>query len=192
MFKNLVLSLFASVLVCSQAEATTITYNATPSAGLSFDLLFEVTNDTLGSDIEEFTIFFELGTFENLSNAVMPVDWDPLLIEPDPGIPDDGFADFLALGTPIGIGETLGGFGLSLELIGTSLPVILAFDVIDPNTFGILDSGFATLTSSVPDPEPVPAPATLWLLLTGIFCTIFSISTASCSTSSIPLRALPI
>ncbi|MEM9494991.1 MAG: hypothetical protein AAGA09_03225 [Pseudomonadota bacterium] len=167
MIKKFISIVAVSILFCVQANATTITYSATPNGASSFDLLFEVTNDTLGSDIEEFTIFFDLGVFENLRDPTSPTDWDPLLIQPDAGIPDNGFADWLAFGAPIGIDETLGGFGLTLDLIGSSLPMMLAFDIIDPNTFDILDSGFASLVSGGPDPAPIPVPATFWLFLTG-------------------------
>ena len=166
MYKLITAAIVAGFLSVGSALATTITYTATPAGGSSFDAVFEVTNDTLGSSIEEFTIFFDVGVFENLRNAVSPTDWDPLLIDPDSGIPDDGFADWLALGTSLGVGETLGGFGLTFDLIVGSLPDMLAFTIIDPNTFDILDEGFATLING--GVSDVPLPAAMWVFLVGL------------------------
>lgn len=166
--RKFALAAFAAFLLpITSASATTITYTASPTGGSTYNLEFEVTNDTLGAPIEEFTIFFGFNEFENLANAGAPTDWDPLLIQPDTGIPDDGFADWLALGTPLGVGETLGGFSLSVGLIATTLPEMLAFTIIDPFTFDILDEGFATLAMTMP-PSEIPLPAAMWMFLAGL------------------------
>ena len=89
-----------------EANATVIFYEVQNLGGTTWEYSYTVENDTLGSDIEEFTIYFDLGLYENLVVVSTPADWDPLVIEPDANIPDDGFYDALALSAGISGGNT--------------------------------------------------------------------------------------
>jgi len=153
-----------SIALISSAHATVVSYTLTNLGGNDFSAEFSVTNDTLGIPIEEFTIFFPVGDYENISILSSPLDWDGIEIQPDPGIPDDGFADWLALGAPIAVDATLGGFVAAFTFLGSGMPGDFLFDVIDPNTFDILDSGTAVLASA---PE-VPLPGAVWLFVAGL------------------------
>jgi len=152
------------IALLASAHATIVTYTLNNLGGNDFSAEFTVTNDTLGTPIEEFTIFFPLGEYENLSITNSPTDWDGLAIEPDLGIPDDGFADWLALGTPIDGGATLSGFVVAFTFLGSGMPGDFLFDIVDPNTFDVLDTGVATLATA----SEIPIPGAVWLFAAGL------------------------
>ncbi len=148
----------------SSAQAAIVTYALTSLGGNDYSVEFSVENNTLGAPIEEFTIFFPVGDYENISILASPLDWDGLAIEPDIGIPDDGFADWLALGAPIAVDATLGGFVAMFTYLGSGAPGDFLFDIIDPNTFATLESGVATLAAGT----PIPIPGAVWLFGVGL------------------------
>ena len=157
----------AAFIVClSSAHAAVVSYTLTSLGGSDWSAEFSVTNDTLGAPIEEFTIFFPVGDYENISIAGSPSDWDGLAIDPDPGIPDNGFADWLALGSPLGVGETLSGFVATFTYLGSLEPGDFFFTVIDPVTFATLESGVAALADV---PTEIPLPGAMWLFVAGLF-----------------------
>ena len=159
------LKLIQTILVTSllfggfTARATTVFYEASNISGNTWEYSYTVNNDMLTVDIEEFTIFFDVGLYENLVATSTPVDWDPLVIQPDPFIPDDGFYDALALAAGISPGNSLGGFGVQFDYLGAGTPGVQGFDIVDPFTFDVLDSGFT---------QVVPLPAAIWLFVTGL------------------------
>ena len=109
--------------------------------------------------------YFDLGIYENLSISASPADWDGIAIDPDPlFLPDDGFADWLALGAVIGLGETLGGFSVQFDFLGADPPGPGAqfWEIVDPVTFDPLASGFTALVA-------VPEPSSITLLAFGLF-----------------------
>jgi len=149
------------LLIAPQLWATTVTYDAMNIAGNTWQYTYNVTNDTLGQDIGEFTIFFDVNLYQNLTSAIAPVDWDPLVIQPDPVLPDDGFYDALALVAGLPSGNSLTGFSVVFDFLGAGTPGDQTFSVIDPITFATLDSGFTQATA-------VPVPAAFWLFGSGL------------------------
>lgn len=159
------LSFFVVLLfLCLPIYATTITYEATNISGSQWECTYSVTNDTLGADIEEFTIYFDLGLYDNLVATDTPYDWDPLVINPDPNIPDDGYYDALAWSVGIAPGETLSGFTVMFDYLGPDAPGSQYFEVVDAWTWEVLDSGDTVHAAA----EPVPEPATFFLIGTGL------------------------
>jgi hypothetical protein len=156
------------VLAGSSVSATMINYDINNLAGNTWEYTYTVSNDTLGVDIKEFTIFFEVGLFENLVASSTPLLWDPLTIQPDPGLPDDGFYDALALGPGIAPSDSLGGFSVQFDFLGAGTPGSQFFEVIDPSTFNTLDSGFT---------QVIPLPAAIWLFASGLIG-VFGLSVA--------------
>lgn len=145
----------------TSAMATTVGFTATNLTGNTWEVAYTITNDTLAQDIDEFTIFFDANLFQNLTVGNTPADWDPLVIQPDPGLPDDGFYDALALVAGIAPGATLSGFSVVFDFLGSGTPGAQPFDIVDPVTFDALDSG--TTQRAV-----VPVPAALWLFGSGL------------------------
>ena len=151
------------LLLASSAFADTITYTTSFIAGITWQYDYEVENTgSTGGDIEEFSIYFDLGLYENLSISASPVDWDGIAIQPDPFLPDDGFADWLALSVGIGIGETLGGFSVGFDFLGTGTPGAQFWEIFDFD-FDIVASGTTELGAVA-----VPEPSSITLLAFGL------------------------
>jgi hypothetical protein len=142
------------------SEATVVTFEVASLGGNSYEYTYFVVNDTLGVDIEELAVYFDVDLFENLQTATAPADWDPLIIQPDPVLPDDGFLDVLALASGIAPGGSLGAFTIRTDFLGTGTPGRQPFEILDPSTFTVLDSGFTVPAGA----GAVPEPAALWLL----------------------------
>ena len=155
----------ALILFFQNSYATNITYDIQNIAGNTWEYAYTVVNDALSVDIEEFTVYFDLGLYENLVVTSIPADWDPLVIQPNPLVPDDGLYDALALVSGIAPGGSLGGFGVQFDFLGAGMPGGLLFDVVDPDTYASLDSG---VTQSSTVPEPASEPAVVWLLCSGL------------------------
>jgi hypothetical protein len=65
----------------------------------------------------------------------------------------------LALGLGIAPNTVLSGFSVEFDFLGAGIPSSQLFDIIDPNTFAVLESG----TTS-----PVPIPGSIILMLSGL------------------------
>lgn len=145
------------------ASATTVTYTTTNVSGNTWQNTYTVANDgTLSIPIEEFTIFFNYTLYANLMLATAPAGWDPLAIDPDTNIPDDGFYDALSLSPADAInpGNALSGFSIQFDYLGTGSPGSQPFDIIDPLTFNTIDQGATT--------QVIPLPAAAWLFISGL------------------------
>ncbi len=158
------LGLVALCLGAVPAQATIITYEVANIAGNTFEYSYTVENDTLATDIEQFAVYFEVGLFENLSTPDAPAGWDPIVIQPDPGLPDDGFYDVLALFAGIAPGDTLGGFTVQADFLGAGSPGSQPFDIIDPLSFATIDTGFTVPAGVIAIPEP----GSLWIMGLGL------------------------
>jgi len=160
------LSLF---LFGNSAIANIITYTVDNIGGNTWQYNYTVTNE-LAFDIEEFTVYFDLGLYENLAVTGSAVDWDPLVIQPDPLLPDDGFFDALALVAGIAPGDSLGGFSVSFDFLGVGTPGDQFFDIVDPFTFDSLASGITELRDA---DVSVPEPTSTSLIALGLFLIAF-------------------
>ena len=153
----------AAAALCAftgSANAAFIQYATTDLGGGSWQYDYTVGQDAEeGFDIEQFTVFFDLGLYSDLLVEGSPLDWDGLEVQPDPELPDDGFADWLALGFGIAPGSSLSGFSVAFTWLGQGTPGAQRFDIIDPISFEALRSGVTT---------PVPEPGTLGLLGLGM------------------------
>jgi hypothetical protein len=156
----LIFGIWASLV--SLAGATTITYQLNDLGSGSWEYIYSVTNDTLLTDIEEFTVYFDYGLYSNLSVDNQKPNWDGLTVQPDLflGLPTIGYFDTARLVAGIAPGGTEGGFQVSFTWLGAGTPGTQFFEVVDPDNFNVLDSGNTSINS-------VPEPGTLGLLLFG-------------------------
>ncbi len=154
------------VSLAQTVHATAITYNAVNLGGNQWEYMYTITNDTLATDINEFSILFAYGLYENIAVVNSPADWDVIAFDPDLifGNPDDGIVDALALASGLAPGSTLGGLTVSFNWLGSNAPGTQYFMIFDPSTYEVLDSGNTTPASAA----PVPEPTTLILIGTGL------------------------
>jgi len=146
------------------SQATSVSFDVAHIAGNTWEYSYTVANDTLATDIEEFTVWFDVNLYENLIATATPADWDPLVIQPDPGLPDDGLYDALALVAGIAPGGSLGGFSVQFDFLGMGTPGSQPFDIVDPFSFALIDGG-RTISTAGP---AIPEPSTFVLLAVGL------------------------
>ena len=142
---------------------TQIIYSTTDLGLDRWQYTYDVMNISLAEEIEEFTIWFDYGLYDNLAVTTPNPpsgDWDEIIWQPEPVIGDDGGYDALANASnlAIGIGENVYGFAVSFDWLGIGEPGSQYYEIIDPVTFGTIESGYT-----------VPEPATCLLLLSGVF-----------------------
>jgi hypothetical protein len=141
-------------------RATTIPFDLLNVAGNRYEYIYTVVNDTLPIAIDEFTIFFPLGLYDNLEVARPMAGWDEITVNPELilGIPIDGFYDALALVSGVPPGASVSGFSVAFDWLGAGIPGAQRFEVVDPATFAVLDSGVTG----------IPEPGSLLLLVSGV------------------------
>lgn len=160
--KSLLLSILLFFWLSPISYATTVFHNVNDLGGGIWEYDYTVANDTLTSDIEEFTIYFEYGFYDNLRvTTPLAVSWDELTVNPDLifGFPEDGFYDALSLVSGIAPGNTKSGFSVTFDWLGSGTPVSQYFEVVSSTTFDVIDSG---------NTSRVPEPSALLILGTGI------------------------
>lgn len=135
--------------------AAAVTYQAVALGGDAWRYDYVVKNDGSPAAIEEFTIFFELGLFADLAVAASPADWDPLVAQPDPALPADGFFDALALGAGLLDGEQAL-FSVTFTYSGPGTPGAQAFHVVDPANLDVIERGLTSAAVALPEPGTLP------------------------------------
>ena len=147
------------------AGANTINYSVDDLGGGRWQYNYDVDNTGLDV-IDNIVVYFDLGLYENLSVAASPADWDSIVFDPDPGIPDDGLLDSLADVAGIDPGAMLGGFSVAFDFLGAGTPGDQFFELYD--FFGdFIGDGFTTLVDT-PPPQPTPEPQVFALLMLGL------------------------
>ncbi len=154
--------LFALLFGCTFAAdafgvlLSEIQYEVQQTSPSRWQYTYNVKNINLPAGIEELTIWFDYGLYDNLlieTQEPLASAWDELAIQPEPLLGDDGFYDALSLSAPIFTGESIKGFSVSFDWLGQGLPASQFYEIINPATFQTIDSGFTT-----------PEPSTLLLL----------------------------
>jgi hypothetical protein len=157
-FVGVIFVLFLSGIVLGGLK-TEIWYQTSELGSGWWQYTYDVKNISLTETIEEFTIWFEFGLYENL--AVETPDppansWSEIVLQPEPVLKDDGAYDAKALNLGIGIGETVKGFAVSFDWLGDGvMPGSQFYEIINPVTYQTIDSGWTKI---------IPEPATLFLL----------------------------
>lgn len=159
-FAKMLALLTAIAAFVPAAHASTITYTATDVGGSTWQYDYSLTNNSEPSDIGEFTTFFTLSQYSNLSVESSPGNWSSIVAQPDPGLPADGFFDGQALDAGLAPGQTQGGFAVRFTWLGQGAPGAQTFNIVDPSTFATLEAGTTTLVT--------PLPASFLLMLSGM------------------------
>lgn len=160
----------ALALLCSTSFANAVIIESELSSlgGSSYQYDFKVINDDLAAGIEQFSVYFDFALYENLSVVASPADWDSIVIQPDAGLPDDGFFDSLFLAAPLTMGDMLDGFSVAFDWLGAAMGPAAGgndFEVFDFN-FNVVASGQTTAVVTPPPPpppNPIPEPGMLSL-----------------------------
>ncbi len=153
----------AMLLLANTAYAALIEYEVEQVIDDTYEYRYWVTNDSLAGGLDEFSIFFAYDAFRDLQLVTLPTGWDPLVIQPEVSLTEDGYFDALGSAS-LALGETLAGFVVRATYFGSGSPASQGFDVIDPFTFAALESGRTVPRNSPPVPD---TPAAL-LLVTGL------------------------
>ena len=151
-------SVFLFVTSVFGSTSTQIWYGAIDLGAGQWEYTYDIANIGFAQGIEEFTIYFDYGSYDNLSvsTPATPADWDQIVWQVEPVLEDAGGYDALATNLSIDIGESLTGFSVTFDWLGIGQPGSQYYEIIDPVTFGMIESGYT-----------VPEPATSLLLLSG-------------------------
>jgi hypothetical protein len=158
----LVLSLSAVQWCC--AGDVDIEFALTNLGANRWQYTYDVTNNALILKVEEFTIWFDLGSFDNLAvTTPNPPSsaWSELVAQPSPVLGDNGFYDAISLTGGIDVGQAVQGFSVAFDWLGSGTPGRQAFEILNPATYQPIFSGITS-----------PEPATLLLLLPPIMVTL--------------------
>jgi hypothetical protein len=157
---RVVLSLCFLISFITSSYATNISYTTQDLGSGVWEYSYTITNDTLSIPIEEFTIYFPYGIYDNLISTTSNTDWDILTIQPSNVLsPLAGYYDGLTLSTGILPGTSASGLTVAFNWLGIGTPGSQYFEIVNPSTFDVLESGQTTA---------VPIPPSLLLLLSGL------------------------
>ena len=154
-----------AVFVCLFATSvfgdpnTEIQYSVTDLGSDRWEYIYTVENIGLSAGIEEFTVWFDFGLYDNLvvTTPETPPEWDQIVWQIEPVLEDPGGYDAVATNLSIDIGESLSGFSVSFDWLGGGEPGSQFYEIIDPVDFHTIESGWT-----------VPEPGTLFLFGLGV------------------------
>ena len=154
-----------------------VSYDLVPMGGNVYRYVYSITNNgSLGSNVrvQLFDILFDTSLYREPSlQIVTPVNlsaqWSQLLLTSLPGVP--AAYDALALQGGIPPGSMVSGFAVQFTWLGSGTPGSQPFQIFDPTTFQLLQTG---QTAGTPSSAPLGAPAasTFSLILMGLGLTV--------------------
>ena len=100
------------------------------------------------------------------SLAASPAGWDPLVIQPDPALPADGYLDVIDLGGTVPAGALVAGFSVTFTSLTAGSPGPQRFELYDSSSFNLRGTGLTAALGSTT--TPVPEPEVIVLLLGGL------------------------
>jgi hypothetical protein len=151
-----ILLVFLFVKISFGEPLAEISYVANDLGSERWEYVYTVENIGLTQGIDEFTVWFGIGSYDNLIIKTLDPpasNWDEIVWQPDPFLGDDGGYDALATGLNIGVGESVTGFAVSFDWSGEGTPGSQYYEIINPATFETIESGYT-----------VPEPGTILLL----------------------------
>lgn len=156
-------------LLALQAKADSIIYSLNNLGGGEYQYTYSVSNNgSPNVSIQLFDIFFDPAFYEAGSFGIVTPDpprsqWSELILASVGTAPAE--FDVLAVGGGIPVGDVVSGFAVRFQWIGPGLPGAQPFEISDPNSLNVLQSG-QTAT---------PEPSTFWIasMMFAIFLTRF-------------------
>jgi hypothetical protein len=143
----LLLALLLSFALAAPARAVRVAYRVAPiGAGM---WVYEYGLDGFSYEAGYgFTVYFDPDLYADLVAAPAPnADWDPLAVEPDPDLGEDGFLDAEALSDQPSVSD---GFLVAFRWLGEGTPGAQPFEVREPApSFGTVETG----TTILPEPS---------------------------------------
>lgn len=156
------IGLLIMVIAPACAYATTIQYQATnlPDTTLGQDLWqYHYQIDGSLDQFWSINILFNPSEYGALTGvSAGGGNWDTLLIDPDPFLPDNGY--FNASVSSL-IAQTSAQFDVSFVWLGSGTPGAQGFEVYD-DFFNLVETGQTSLPSTVPEP------GTLMIMVAGL------------------------
>ncbi len=131
---------------------TQIRYRAMDLGSGRWQYIYDITNHSLVEGIEEFTIWFDYGLYDNLAVETLDPptgDWNEIVWQPEPEIGGDGGYDGLVevWASAIGTGQTVSNFAVSFNWLGSGQPGPQDYEIVDPLTFVTIDSADTMLAT---------------------------------------------
>lgn len=148
----------------------TIHYDLVHVSGNIYKYIYTITNNApggYGAPVRLFDILFDTSLYaENTLQIVTPSglhsQWSEVVLASLPGSP--ALYDSLALQGGIPAGTSVSGFSVQFTYLGTGTPGVQPFQIFDPGTFQLLQTGQTAGDSTV----GAPASSTLSLIAMGI------------------------
>lgn len=154
-----ILGILAFLLVAQTASAITIHYDLTALGGNDYRYEYTVTNDGslgAGAALEWFAILFDPTLYDETTLTIVTADppasdWDELIL--GSGLLIDAAYDVFALAGGIADGGSVAGFAVEFTWLGTGAPGAQSFEIYDPVSFDVIQTGSTrTTVSAVPEP----------------------------------------
>lgn len=151
------------IFLAFQANASVVVgYNLAALGGSEYQYNYSVYNDGSlgpGVPVQLFDIFFSPALYQAGSLNIVTPDppssqWSEVILASVGTNPAD--YDAFALSGGIPVGDTVSGFTVQFEWIGPGLPGAQPFEISNPNTFSVLQSGETTSSTT-------PEPSTFWM-----------------------------
>jgi hypothetical protein len=160
----------ALVFTASTARAAEISYTTTDLGGGQWQYDYTVSDNTFNA-FEGFSLFFDPALYTSLSDeSTANASWRLSVLQPDPGLPDAGILDAIALADGAPIVDT---FSIRFIFLGAGTPGSQPFELtlweqFDPNDQSADPAFIDTLGSGRTTRQSVPEPAVLLLLAGGL------------------------
>jgi hypothetical protein len=152
------LALLCALFTAAHAHATIISYDVTNVSGNTWVYSYTITNNNSGGGpISAFDVVFASNLFANLELESLPLGWIGGTANPEPPpIDEEGFLigwtlPFLGFG--VDLGETLSGFSVRFDFLGTGIPGAQFFEILNPFSLRVIEVGQTVRRTAVSEPS---------------------------------------
>lgn len=151
------LALTCALCIASHANATIVVYDVTNVSGNTWIYNYTIhNNNSGGGPISAFDVVFASNLFSNLELVALPTGWIGGTANPEPPpIDEEGFLigwtlPFLGFG--VDLGETLSGFSVRFDFLGTGIPGAQFFEILNPFSLRVIEIGQTVRRTAVAEP----------------------------------------